>query len=133
MNCVWANGLRQTESCWIEMLLAPAHGPVIQADGQQDPGPGVSGLGDVCGASARDEQGRQWKHQRAEDEDSVDRLVAIAHSFPQMEAGHQGAPFHGRRFAHFSGTRMPRRPVGLNTSTPIRMPQMTTSVHFEFM
>ena len=23
--------MRQTESCWIEMLLAPAHGPVIQA------------------------------------------------------------------------------------------------------
>src|SRR5260370_9917196 len=93
----------------------------------------MSRLRCICGASSDDEKGRHWEDQPAQEEKSVDRLVAVADALPQVEARHQRLPLDRCRFGHFSGTLIPSKPVGRSTSTPIRMPKITTSVHLEPM
>ena len=71
--------------------------------------------------------------ERADEQDPVDRRVAVANSLAQVKAPENRARRLFGGLVHFSGTRMPSRPVGLKTRTPIRMPKITTSVHLEPM
>ncbi len=105
----------------------------VEPDGQQDPGAGMGRLGDVGGAASAYKQADHREQQRREEEDAVDRLVAVPDPLPQVQPGHQRPPLDDDRLGHFSGTLIPRSPVGRNTSTAIRMPKIMTSVHFEPM
>src|ERR1700680_3722252 len=58
------------------------------------------------------------KEDRGEEHQGVGDGVGVAHVRAQI----------GPNPGHFSGTRIPRRPVGLNTSTKIKIEKMSTSV-----
>src|SRR5437868_2832667 len=92
----------------------------------------MRGFRDVRGAAAGDVDVGHREDERGKQKDAVDGLVSVFDPLPQVESRQQGAPLaHGLRLAHFSGTRIPSRPVGRKTRTPIRMPKITTSVHFD--
>ena len=104
----------------------------VQADRQQHEIARPRRMGDeggaVCGVD-----GHHRKQERDDDQDAVDGRVSVTDPLPQVETPWRTAPAGSRGLTHFSGTRMPRRPVGLNTSTPMRMPKITTCVHLDPM
>ena len=97
----------------------------VQPDREQHERPGTRCLRDEGGAVCRIDGGH-GKDEGEDEQDAVDGRIPVADSIPQVEA-------RENRRAHFSGTRMPSRPVGLKTRTPIRMPKTTTCVHFDPM
>ena len=101
----------------------------VQPDREEDEVARSGRVRDERGA-LRGIDGDDRKQEGDDDQDAVDRRIPVADSLPQVE---WPAAARGCRLAHFSGTRMPNRPVGLNTSTPMRMPKITTCVHLEPM
>src|SRR5207237_6460344 len=106
-----------------EVEPPPAARHDVQPDGEAHERPWTRGLRDVGGATSCVDVD-DGEEEGGDQQDAVHRCVAVTDSFPQVEACKN-------RPAHFSGTRMPRRPVGLKTRTPIRMPNTTTCVHLD--
>src|SRR2546421_5157212 len=98
----------------------------VEPDSQQDVDARISrGADQMIARAARRNVGETGKEQRADDEQGIDGSVAIAESAlrpAHCQVGAQRSP------AHFSGTCIPRSPVGRKTSTRMRMAKIQTSV-----
>src|SRR5260370_28933653 len=89
----------------------------VQPEREKNPAPGVADEVHVWGVGIDD---------RKEDQGDAQQEIWDL-PFPAGREEQVCSP--GDRLAHFSGTRMPNKPVGRKTSTRIRMPKTNTSDH----
>ena len=101
----------------------------VQTDGKEDVHASVRGLRDQeAAAAAGDDLNPDRKGDRAErKEEEHDRVRVL----PRVALQDRSEP--RSESPHFSGTRIPRRPVGLKTRTRIRIAKMMTCVQVDSM